>query len=230
MDEIKEKLSKPKACPLANKKLSEKEIKEQNKTQKRGIIFIILLILIFILVTFLFSFVFSNNDANNKTYTYNGYEFFYNNTVWNTQKLINNNLFLIKLNYGPKQLEDINVIGDVKAFIDKHEFFYITSDPRDENHDAYVTLSIQEVTTNLRLHFGKNFSAAFIMEHEITQNNNNISVINCDNTDSAVIFFNRTNEKKGIEIIDNCAILSGIGEDLLMVADRFLYGMYGIMD
>jgi hypothetical protein len=232
MDEVKEKLSEPKTCPLTDKKLSKKEIEKLKKSQENGVWFLIIIFGIIILFIFLIYFFSANNDKivnNYQSYNYNGYDFIYINTIWYTEKVSGNNIFQIKLNYGPKELEDIVVKGDLNSLVNNNDFFYFTSDPNNENHDAYVTLSVLEVATNLRLHFGKNFSAAYIMENEMT-NEYNLTIINCDNTDLPVIFFDRNKNKKQIERIDNCIILSGYGEDLLKVADRFLYSLYEIMD
>jgi len=160
-------------------------------------------------------------------YKYNMYVFTYNNGVWSTRTQEGNNLLITGLRNGPRELEDIPVEGDIESFRYSSDFFYITFDPSADNHDSNVTMSNAEISPNLVMHMGKDLAIGCIKEDPVC-NSTGTPIITCENTDERVIYIRRAPENY-ISVKDNCAIISGTGEDLVRAADRFMYGMYGIM-
>ncbi|MFW6014693.1 MAG: hypothetical protein ACOCQG_05945 [Candidatus Nanoarchaeia archaeon] len=227
MDEI----NKPKSTCPADRPPTKKELEEKKRRQRRGLIFIAVFIGI-ILVSAVFTLILpglleKKEPETEDYYEYNDYEFTKVDGTWYSHGYRDNSKILISLRHGPKELEDINVTGDIPAFVKEHQFYHITFDPREENHDKYVTMAFTELSTNLRVHFGKELGAACIVEHP-SCSSDNVSIITCENTDEPVIHVKR---EPGAEIIieDNCAVIKGQGEELVEAVDRFLYGAYGIM-
>lgn len=229
MDEINE--TKGKTCP-ADRPPSKKELKEREERQRRGAYFLVgfVVLILFIVAAVLLIPKYLEDNSTPKAqefYTYNGFEFTKVEGTWYTFGYRGNTQFRISLRNGPKELEDIKVTGDLLKYRSENDFYYVTFDPRDENHDEYVTMSMAEIAPNLRMHFGKSFSAGCIVDHPVC-NSSNTSVITCENTDKPVIYLKR---QPGAEVtVDgNCAVIKGQGPELVRAADRFLYGMYGIM-
>lgn len=157
-------------------------------------------------------------------YIYNGFPFTLKDGVWATSLTYADNLYLIQLRNGPLDLEDIPVTGSIAGFGNSYSKFYVTFDPT--NHDAFVTMSNAEISPGLVAHFGKDLEAACTVESECESLG--VDYVTCDSTDEGVIYLDRSAEA-GIEIRENCAIISGTGEEMVMAADRFMYGLYGVM-
>lgn len=160
-------------------------------------------------------------------YTYNYFEFTKANDAWSTKVQEGKNLLIVVLRHGPLELENIPVSGDIGKFKTGNDFFYTTFDPRKENHDPYVTLSMAELAPNLVRHFGKDIAAGCIVDNPDCKDSG-VETVTCNSTDKAVIFLKHA---KGPSVVvnGNCATISGLGEDLVLATDRFMYGMYGIM-
>ncbi len=169
----------------------------------------------------------SSTPGAQDSYTYNYFDFIEVNDVWYTTAQEGPNLVRVSLRHGPRELENISVVGNITDFRDRNDFMYITFDPRQENHDGYVTLSVTELSTNLVAHFGKGIAAGCAFPDPVC-NETNTSIITCQNTDRGVIYLYHTNTTS-VVISGNCAIISGIGENMVRASDRFLYSMYGIM-
>lgn len=160
-------------------------------------------------------------------YTYNYFDFINVDGSWSTQTQEGNNLLMIILRHGPLELEGMPVKGDIQRYRNDNDFFYITFDPRNESHDPHVTLSMAELAPNLVRHFGKDFAPACTVDNPDC-NESGVETVTCNSTDKAVIFLHN-GEGPSIKIDGNCAVISGLGEDLVRATDRFMYGMYGIM-
>ncbi len=165
--------------------------------------------------------------AGGESYTYNYFEFRKVNDVWYTQTQEGQNLLQVSLRHGPRELEDIPVRGDITAF-KQNSFFYITFDPRPENHDPYVTMANAEISPPMVVHFAKDIQVACTVEHDACTEMG-VPRIDCKSTEEAVIFINRNESGPSVAVQGSCATISGLGEELVMAADRFMYGMYGIM-
>ncbi len=225
MDEVKEKIQETKK-PRTKKKPSKSERKKKEQSEKRGVWFLVILgvsVVLFFLVLILFPI----GDREKISYTYNGFEFTEFDGTWYTKGYRDGNEFLISLRNGPKDLEDIPVSGKVSEFWLAGDFYYITFDPRDENHDKFVTMSMTEIAPNLVVHFNKEISPACTVEHPSCVEGD-APVLTCEDTDVPVIYLKREPGPK-VEIKDNCAIIQGEGDEMVQAANRFLYGLYGIM-
>jgi len=161
------------------------------------------------------------------SYRYNYFDFEKKSGVWTTQTEEGGNPLLVQLRHGPRELEDISVVGNIQNFKDYYDFVYVTFDPRVENHDGFVTMATAEVSPAMVVHFGKDILAACTVDYEDCVASAT-PIVTCNSTNKGVIFINN-NDDNYIRVDGNCATISGTGTDLVRAADRFLYGMYGIM-
>jgi hypothetical protein len=160
-------------------------------------------------------------------YTYNYFEFQEKDGVWYSSVEYSGNLLQVALRNGPRTLEQVRVTGDITGFRDTYRSFYITFDPREDNHDRFVTMSNAEISPNMVVHFGKTVAPACSIPDAVC-NESQVPVVTCESTSEGVVFLNRA-PGPSVEIKGNCAIITGMGLDMVMAADRFMYGMYGIM-
>ncbi|MBN2458069.1 hypothetical protein JXB31_02975 [Candidatus Woesearchaeota archaeon] len=167
------------------------------------------------------------------SYSYNHFKFEKRYGTWFTESQEisadgRNLLFEIALVYGPRELEDVKVTGDIYNF-SRYHTVYITFDPTKEAF-GNLTLANAEVTTKLAAHFGVTLITA------CTKNTTECiefgaEIISCEDknsTKNGIIFFD---QEPGPEIVvdNNCAIIRGENSDIIKAADRFMLGYYGIM-
>lgn len=230
--EEREKTEREKEAPTKKKK-KKKQNKEEKARERRGILFVAILSFCLVVGFAALAFAPQYFDRDQipgpepKTYEYNGFEFREIDGIWQTTGYRKGSEFTINLRHGPKELENISVEGNIPEFRDSSEFFYITLDPREEEHDEYVAMSMAELAPNMVLHFQKDIQSACTVEHPACDEEN-APVKTCEDTETPMIHLKRQ-EGAEIKISDGCAVIKGKGEEMVEAADRFMYGMYGIM-
>lgn len=157
-------------------------------------------------------------------YIYNGYSFVLYDGLWYTQIQQDNKLFQVPLHFGPKDLEDIPITGEL------HESFhygdiYITFDPLITSD--YVSTSIGELTQNLAVIIQRKPVGACTRNE--TDACHDRPIINCTNTKSPVVYFDY-NDGPALELKGNCLVLKGQEYDILKATDRAILQWYKIMN
>lgn len=228
----------------------DKEVRVYNST-KVLIWTVAILIIIFGLFVFLFPTIkqqfypdqtleqLKQNNFNGKetdnNYVYNGFSFAKMDDLWFTDVRIHGTAkdYSIPMQYGPRELEDIPVIGGFGAFNTalsnntEQYYLYITFDPTKKDQ-AHVALAMAELTENLGRVLNLGILASCTKNHTACDNPPR-PIINCTNTDKPVILIN---EKPGtkVELVgNNCLVLQGQDFELTRATERFLYQWYGIM-
>lgn len=166
----------------------------------------------------------SRLGENDNYYTYNGFDFVRGGNMTRTQIQIDNNLYTIEIRYGPKQVEDIPIVGEPRAFLDV-DSSYVTFDPKDENL-KYVGLATADIQLNLAKVLGKKLVAGCTRPDEGCKN---VSIVNCDNTNAPVILVEQ-DPVAYVEQRGNCLMVKGPDMELVKAADRLLLYLYGIME
>ena len=167
---------------------------------------------------------------NYQGYDYNGFSFIKGKDMWVTQIQPpgENKLYTIELRYGPRELEEIPIIGrPISLFreIQKINKTYITFDPYGNNL-KYVGLAIGDIDINLIKVLGIEPVAACTKEHSAC---NDTPIINCENTKAPVIFV-KQDPVAFVEQKENCLIVQGNDFELVKAADKLLLYLYGIMN
>lgn len=233
MDEVKEKLKKPVCACDIEVDPTEEELKRQEKAESRGLLFLLILVggiaLIFAAIFFIPKFIpVSTSQVTIESYDYNGFYFYKSDDIWFTQGFQGNDNYKIALRYGPRELENVTVIGDI-AKVRQDTEIYITSSPDIPDSEAkYTVLSIAEVATKLAAHFGVATLPAISKPTNIS-GFEGIPVVNCENRTKSVMSFQRGPEPKVI-VFGNCTIIQGEEFDMVKAADRFMLGYYGMME
>lgn len=217
--------------PKEGEDLIDEETK--SKTTRNTLIAIASLIIIFALI-FGVNYLYSKTYRNPYEYEYNGFEFKkYEDGKWYTQMSWGNRLVTIPLSFGPRDLEDISIIGKVdERFISKDVF--ITFDPAKDvilptgaivkEKLGYVALAATELTLNLAQGMNMNPIAACTSEDEFCKGR---PIITCE-TGNATIYLKR-NDNAEVLLDGNCIIISGKNEDIVRAVDRLLLYWYRIM-
>ncbi len=168
-------------------------------------------------------------------YTYNGYSFVYYDGLWYTQiyNSFSSDLYDVPLHYGPKNLTDIIITGDVNPFFNAVLMsnlsntslrYYLTFDPTDENL-GYVALASGELSQNLVTTFNiAPVSACTVEDAQCAS----VPVVTCDSTTDPVIYI-KSGTPTLIYADGNCITIQGEEAELVRAVDRFLYKLYNIM-
>ena len=161
-------------------------------------------------------------------YYYNGYKFVRYGNFWNMT--IKNGYLEDQwvLRYSPKELLDIPVIGNMSDVFNSKNYVYITFNPFDEEL-SYVALAAGDLSIGLSRFLNKMPIAS------CTQQDNqgclNVKIINCsseEHKNEPIIFLNHQAPTM-LAFEGNCAIVQGLGFELLRSADLFMLKYYGVM-
>ncbi len=161
-----------------------------------------------------------------KHYVYNGFDFYKQNDVWYTQIQPpgEGKLYNLQLRYGPKEVEDIPIIGNPELFLGVNAL-YMSFDPYSENVQ-YIGLAIGDIDTALIKVGGIAIhTACTVQDNDACVN---VSIKNCDNTNEPVIVVGQ-DRVAFVEHDGNCLKVYGKDMDVVRAADRLLLYWYGIM-
>ncbi|MBD3354424.1 hypothetical protein GF361_00385 [Candidatus Woesearchaeota archaeon] len=160
-------------------------------------------------------------------YIHNGFSFIYMDDMWYTQvqRHSDNTLMDIPLHFGPKDLENVSISGEVSDDFKKSQI-YITFDPTDEKLN-YVALAAAELSLNLAKGMGI-YPIAACTKNE-TETCNTRPIVDCDDEDKAVIFLKQIEGTGEVILDDNCVELKGKDWELVKATDRFLLQWYQVM-
>jgi len=161
-------------------------------------------------------------------YLYNGYSFVQFSGLWYTQ--VQNEagtaLFDIALHYGPRDLEDIPVIGRLNSTIfDQEKGIYITFNPLGQDLQ-YIAVAVGEFDQSIIKAFGKIPVPA--CDRNETEPCEVRPIITCNNTNKPVLYLKNSEETKVI-YDNNCIIAEGSGFGIVQAVNRILMELYGIM-
>ncbi len=216
----------------ADKLKSEKQLEAEAEEKSKRYLYVSVLLVIGVFIGAVFFvkwYIYHNQSAVGFSYkyTYNGFNFSEYQGTWKTTAYRNSTtMYEIYSRHGPKELENISVTGNISQFR-RYDIVYITFNPNEKSFGD-VTMAAYELTTKLIPHFGITPIMA-CTENSTECAKANAPIITCNNTKRPVIFLSQTPGPK-VAVKGNCAIISGKrDEDIVRAADRFMYGLYGIM-
>lgn len=165
-------------------------------------------------------------------YNYNGFSFVKHDDLWIFQVRRAESIqpWRMALHYGPRQLGDVPVEGDIKDFIrmttDDYGFLYLTFDP-EGNNLSYVALSTSELVAN--------WAGPLEIKHILACTRNTdpvceeLTIISCEEASQPTVYLKESPEAK-ISRQGMCLTVQGPREGLLKSANKLAYLWYGIMD
>ena len=159
----------------------------------------------------------------------------YYDGLWYTQiyNQVSNAAYNVRIHFGPKNLTDVVITGDLNAFFggiarsnisNSTLRYYLTFDPNDTNM-GYIALATGELTQNLVKTFNIAPVSACTAENDQCAS---VPIITCSTTDQPVIFL-KSGTPTVVYANGNCLIIQGEGPELVRAVDRFLLKLYNIM-
>ncbi|MCK4670316.1 MAG: hypothetical protein KAT43_03855 [Nanoarchaeota archaeon] len=236
----------------------EKEIAEEEKNpetkkeepvrNKKGrmIFFAIVLIVIFLASYFYFAGNWGTETSehvekiNKYMYMYDDFEFRQNkDSTWSTEVYnpVLKTIYLVSLHYGPKDLEDIPVTGNVRAWLPYTGNFsgqtnktvgaaFVLFDP-DVNGSIHA-LAYNELMRNIKR--GLQLDSHPALTHNVSENKHGIPVKSCSGTIEPVIWL-KHEDPVGISYDGgNCIIVQGTDENIVRAENKLLWLFYSVME
>lgn len=205
---------------------------QEKKQEDRGSsYFIYAIIFVVVLIVFLLCFryfptgMFSKQDET-QSYSYNGFVFTNITGLWFTelQKAGTNKVYSVPLHFGPLELKDVPIEGDVNVFKNLTEL-YLTFDPTGEEF-SYIALAASEISINLAQTLDITpVAACTVNDSRVCEGR---PIIDCKSNGSPAIMLRYDNSTR-VFVENNCIFVQGAQKDLIKAADRLLLKWFSVM-
>ncbi len=157
-------------------------------------------------------------------YVYNGFSFVKADGLWWTEINKFGTRLKIPLHFAPKELESLEMRGNLNPAFNDGDDVYMAINPNVANQ--YYSLALSELNINLVKGMNRRPVATCTEEHEVCTGR---EIVNCENANGRPVIQLELSEPAGVEFIDTCIKIKGIGFDLVKSANKVLYYWYGIM-
>jgi len=158
-------------------------------------------------------------------YTYNGFSFVKVDGLWWTEVNRLGTLVKIPLHFAPKELEEIEMTGELSSDFNKGNDVYISIDP--EAAGGHYVIAMREISANVGQGINRNSIGACTKEHEGCEDR---EILNCENTKGLPVIELEVSESPGIELSGTCIKVKGTGYGIIKAANRLLYQWYDVME
>lgn len=160
-------------------------------------------------------------------YIYNGFSVVKADGLWWTEVEIENRLIKIPLHFGPREVEQILLAGDLDSSqFNQGDKIYIAIDP-EVNYNKYYTLALSELNNNILQGVNRNIEAACTTDNPICDDR---TIVNCASAQGKPVIELAVSEKSSVELSGTCIKISGYEYDLVKAVDRLLYHWYKVMN
>ncbi len=159
-------------------------------------------------------------------YLYNGYSFVKADGLWWTEMNKFGTRLKVPLHFGPKELEDISVTGELDPAFNNGEELFIAIDPNTKS--KYYTLAISELSFNTVKGLDRTPVGSCTEESWVCENR---TIVSCaKNPEKLPVVELALEGSPGIHIEGTCIRLTGSGEyEIVKSVNRLLYQWYGVM-
>ncbi len=175
-----------------------------------------------------------NNSFKPESYKYNGFLFQKGMYAWYSKIRVGDLVYDVSFVYGPKEVDDIPVLGEVNDLILKAKEIYITTEPDYPSRIGKAQVEISKITSPRTSSFGilniPTINTVTYIPEEI-KGKVGYPEITCKNASAnkSVIYLKIGSETK-IYNKSYCVVVEGSNdEDVVRAADRLIYNLLGII-
>ena len=162
-------------------------------------------------------------EAGEGDYVYNGFSFVYFNGGWYTQAQRGDTLYDIPLHHGPRDVEDILVVGGIDPSFGADRIIYVSFDPS----DYYIGLAAIELSLNLGKGMDAVTKSACDKDYDIDACKAR-EVVTCADTDKSVVHIKLAKETK-ITLNGKCITIEGDEKEIIRATDNVILRFYSIL-
>lgn len=158
-------------------------------------------------------------------YVYNGYSFVKVEGLWWTEINKFGTLLKVPLHFGPKELEEVPISGELNPSFNEGDELFIAIDPDVQN--KFYTLAISELSFNTVKGLDRIPVGSCTKENWACENR---TITSCENTQGKPVIELALADETKIELQGTCIKVSGKEYGIVKAVDRILYQWYGVME
>lgn len=158
-------------------------------------------------------------------YVYNGFSIIKADDLWWTEVNRLGTLVKIPLHFGPREVEDIEIVGELSEDFNKGNDVYISIDPAVVS--GHYVVAMREIGANIGKGINRNSVGACTVEQEGCEDR---KILNCENAEGLPVIELEISEEPGIELSGTCIKVKGTEYGIIKAANRLLYKWYGVME
>lgn len=169
--------------------------------------------------------------GNETAYTHNGFSFVKADGLWWTEvvTIINEEKTLVKmpLHYGPRDLVNVTISGELTDDFNKGKYVYISIDPSVIN--KYYTLGLAELSANLAKGIQRSPVGSCIVNDSACIDRD---IVSCDNNPKnlpTIEFVESQEIESQVELLGNCIKITGKDQGIVKAVDHLILSWYGMI-
>lgn len=167
---------------------------------------------------------------NETAYTHKGFSFVKVDGLWWTEvvTIINGEKTLVKmpLHYGPRELVNVTISGELTDDFNQGKNVYVSIDPSVRN--KYYTLGLAELSANLAKGIQRSPVGSCIVEDPDCIDRDIVSCENNPNGLPTIEFSEDLEIESQIELLGNCIKITGNEEGIVKAVDYLILSWYGM--
>lgn len=158
-------------------------------------------------------------------YIYRGYSIVKAEGLWWVSLNRFDTLVHTRLQYGPREVEHIPIIGSLNDSFNQGPVVYQAINPTIQS--KHYTLALVEINSNIIQGINRGIQTACTQEDSICDNR---TIVSCQNTQGLPVIELAVGEPAQVELIGSCIKIQGQDDELVKAAERVLYKWYGVME
>jgi len=159
-----------------------------------------------------------------KGYLYNGFSFVYVDGLWWTEMKKGGIILKVPLHFGPKEVEEVMIEGDLDEGFNEGEIVHMVVDP--EFGNKYYTLALSELNFNVVKGIQRKPVAVCSKEDVICEDR---EILNCDDPKGKPVIELKWGGEPKVTLKGTCILISGEDYGIVKAADRLIWQWYGVM-
>lgn len=163
--------------------------------------------------------------SDDKGYVYNGFSFVNVDGLWWTEVNRLGTLVKIPLHFGPRDVENITITGQLSDDFNKGNDVYVSIDPTVVS--GHYVIAMREISANVGQGINRNSVGACTKDNAGCEDR---KILSCKDTQGLPVIDLEIADKPGIELSGTCIKVKGKDYDIIRAANRLLYKWYGVMD
>ncbi len=201
-------------------RLETREVRDK-KTRNRNVVLGIIIAVIMVAGTVGWAVTSGDNQGNNAE-SYNGFSFTQNNGYWISSIQLNNQIYPIQTIYLPKEVDNITSEGILSLEKFSGKTLYLSVYTLEERQAAL------EIANNLQLFVNRIQFSCYADINDSFCLDKPIKTCNDTSLDSAIIVIQENNLTKSSYSL-GCLTINANAENLLKVADRSIFAIFGVI-
>ena len=163
--------------------------------------------------------------SKDRGYMYGDHSIVKNDGLWWSDVYVLGTLYKTPLHFGPKELENITISGQLNDSFNQQQDIYLAINP--ETSDKYYSLAVSELSLNLAKVMNRAPIGACTTKNDLVCPER--KVVSCTNPNGSPTIELELSDTPSIQLQGSCIKITGREYGLTRAVDRLLYRWYGVM-